>query len=81
MKNLPKFYAILTFTMLQLAPSISSAVEVEKISDDEISCQEIKQEIQDMTALINSNSSEATSAKARVDRLLALAKVSKCKLQ
>ena len=75
--------SIFTFFLAATAFSLSHAatIEVEKVSDDELSCAQIGAEVKDMEAIVAAGKPEAALAQQRKERLQALAKATKCKLK
>ena len=72
--------SLLALGMAYAASHAYAAIEVAKVDDDELSCEQIAAEVKKMDGIAASGSADATAAKQRKARLEALAKATKCKL-
>ena len=79
-KNIKSLFALLA-TAAAFSLAHAATIEVEKVSDDELSCAQIAAEVKDMEASVQAGKPEAALAQQRKERLQALAKATKCKLK
>jgi hypothetical protein len=80
----PKFWlsaSLLALGMAYAASQARAALEVAKVDDDELTCEQIATEIKKMDTIAASGSADAKAATQRKARLEALAKATKCKLK
>jgi len=73
--------AVLVAGLAWYAMQAHAAIEVAKVGDDELSCEQIAAEVKHMDAIAASGSADAAAAKQRKERLMALAKATKCKVK
>jgi hypothetical protein len=72
--------SLLALGMAYAASQAHAAIEVARVDDDELSCEQIAAEVKKMDAIAASGSADAKAAAQRKARLEALAKATKCKL-
>ena len=68
------------FFLAYAASQAHAAIEVARVDDDELSCEQIAAEVKKMDTIAASGSADAKAAAQRKARLEALAKATKCKL-
>ena len=73
--------SLLALGMAYAASHARAAIEVAKVDDDELTCEQIAAEVKKMEGIAASGSADAKAAAQRKDRLEALAKATKCKLK
>ena len=66
--------------LILAASQAHAAIEVAKVDDDELTCEQIAAEVKKMDGIAASGSADAKAAAQRKARLEALAKATKCKL-
>ena len=72
--------SLLALGMAYAASFAHAAIEVAKVDDDELTCEQISAEVKKMEGIAASGSPDAKAAAQRKARLEALAKATKCKL-
>ena len=73
--------ALLVLGLAYAASHAYAAIEVAKVDDDELTCEQISAEVKKMEGIAASGSADAKAAAQRKERLEALAKATKCKLK
>lgn len=73
--------SLLALGMAYAASFAHAAIEVAKVDDDELTCEQIAVEVKKMESIAASGSADAKAAAQRKERLEALAKATKCKLK
>ena len=73
--------SLLALGMAYAASHARAAIEVAKVDDDELTCEQIAVEVKKMESIAASGSADAKAAAQRKERLEALAKTTKCKLK
>ena len=73
--------SLLALGMAYAASHARAAIEVAKVDDDELTCEQIAVEVKKMEGIAASGSADAKAAAQRKERLEALAKATKCKLK
>ena len=73
--------SLLALGMAYAASRAYAAIEVAKVDDDELTCEQIAAEVKKMESIAASGSADAKAAAQRKERLEALAKATKCKLK
>ncbi len=73
--------SLLALGMAYAASQAHAAIEVAKVDDDELTCEQIAAEVKKMDGIAASGGADAKAAAQRKERLEALAKATKCKLK